>query len=101
MALRYSEVEQEESEEYFLLSLPARLTRDTSDDLLDPTRGTRLSVLGAPTYDMRDGKMAFFRAEASAAGYWRLLRRPPLVLAWRVAQASVLARPVAQASVLA
>lgn len=90
VSIRYSEVEQEEREEFLLWALPARLLRDTSNDLLDPTRGTRLSFLGAPTYDLRRGEMAFFRAQASAAGYWRLLRQPLLVLAWRLAAGSLL-----------
>ncbi|HOW97690.1 MAG TPA: autotransporter assembly complex family protein [Kiritimatiellia bacterium] len=90
LSLRYSEVEQEEREDYFLWALPARLIRDTSNDLLDPTRGTRLSFLGAPTYDLLNGEMAFFRAQVSAAGYWRLARQPLLVLAWRFAAGSLL-----------
>lgn len=89
LALRYSEVEQEEREEFFLWSLPARLLRDTSDDLLDPTRGTRWTVLGEPTYDLLNGGMAFFRVQLTAAGYWRFSRRPLLVLAGRATAGSL------------
>ncbi|MBP7831158.1 MAG: BamA/TamA family outer membrane protein [Kiritimatiellae bacterium] len=90
LALRYSEVEQEEREEFFLWSLPARLLRDTSDDLLDPTRGARWTLLGEPTYDLLNGGMAFFRVRLTASKYWSFSKRPLLVLAARTAAGSLI-----------
>ncbi|MBU1693606.1 MAG: autotransporter assembly complex protein TamA [Verrucomicrobia bacterium] len=90
LAFRLSEVKQEEKEEFFLLSVPVRLLRDTSNDLLDPTRGTRWTLLGSPSYDLLNHDMAFLRVQATAAGYWRIAKRPLLVLAGRLAAGSLL-----------
>ena len=56
-------------EDYRLLSLPLTLTRDTSDDPLDPRRGTRLALRAAPTRELSDGGPGFTLVRAVGSAY--------------------------------
>ncbi len=66
---------------YLLFSTPMELRRDSSNDLLDPSRGNRLDVTDQPFFRMFGSSASFNRAEIYDAQYFQLLDRPRLVLA--------------------
>jgi translocation and assembly module TamA len=83
--------EEDEPEEVFgLVSLPGRLDWDFSDDILNPTRGGRLSLNAAPFLDTLGPGRNFFRSRLTASRYLRLLEEPGLVLALRGSVGSTL-----------
>lgn len=86
LAFKSSRVVQLEDEESFkLLSLPLHFDWDKSNDLLDPTRGGRLSVQLAPYYDTAKTNLAFVKGLVATSRYLELLTKPSLVLAGRLA----------------
>jgi len=77
LGARMSRVEDfQDTEEYILLYVPLRLDRDRSDNMLDPRRGTRLSLGLAPYWDPEDGELFFLKSRAAITRYHPLLRRP-------------------------
>ena len=81
---RYVSVREDRDEERFgLLYLPVHLDVDRSDDVLDPRRGWRLSLGGAPYRDMIDSEVAFLKTRASVTQYQRVIRRPEIGWAGR------------------
>jgi translocation and assembly module TamA len=90
LAFKASEVEQLGAEERFnLLSLPLRFNWDTSNDLLDPTRGGRLALRLAPFHDMIEDDIDFVRGYMEYSRYVQIKKRPSLVLAGRGALGSI------------
>ena len=84
LAFRVSQIDQLDQEESFgLLSVPIRFKRDTSEHLLDPTRGGRLSLQVAPYYDTFSGDLGFVKGYASLSRYVTILKKPSLLLAGR------------------
>lgn len=72
-----AEITQDEGpQDYRLIFLPLRLSYDTTDDPLDPTRGLRLVTEATPARVV-DGP-GFVRGRAAASGYWQ-----PAVDAWQ------------------
>ncbi|QPQ54002.1 BamA/TamA family outer membrane protein [Allosphingosinicella flava] len=61
--------EQERSRTFFIGALPAGLAYDGSDDLLDPTRGFRLSGRLSPEISLQDGAFGYARAQIDASFY--------------------------------
>ncbi|WP_417593041.1 autotransporter assembly complex protein TamA [Parasphingorhabdus sp.] len=57
-------------ETYFIASLPGLVTFDTSDDLLDPTRGFRLSARVAPEASLQDGSFFYVRSQVDGSAYF-------------------------------
>lgn len=55
-----------------LVSLPTFIRRDTSDNLLNPTRGYRTTVTVAPYLGAGDGALGFLKLRVDQTGYWRL-----------------------------
>ncbi len=57
--------------DYQLFGVPATLRHDSSDDLLDPTRGARLTLKGTPYFGTSDAKpTTFTKLEATGATYF-------------------------------
>ncbi len=90
VAYRYGDVRQEGQRDTFaLLSLPARLTWDFSDDLLDPTRGGRLQLFGSPYFDTMGNDTRFVKSQVVHTRYLPVLDEHRLVLALRAAAGSI------------
>jgi len=90
LAFKLSEVEQLEEEEKFrLLYLPSYLEWDSSDRLLDPTSGGRLTLLVAPYLDMRNVEFGFLKTQMSATRYVPVSRTPGVILAGRLGLGSL------------
>jgi translocation and assembly module TamA len=84
---KVTQLGQEES--YSLLSLPLYLERDTSDDLLDPSRGGRLALRLSPFYDVSGESADFARGYGRYRHYFQLLKAPSLALAASVTLGSI------------
>lgn len=69
---RESVTAQDETNSYTLASLPTFVRRDTSDNLLNPTRGYRTTVTATPYVGVEDGALGFLRLRVDQTGYWRL-----------------------------
>jgi translocation and assembly module TamA len=54
---------------FFIAALPASLGYDGSDDLLDPTRGFRLSARVSPEISAKQGRATYARAQFDASLY--------------------------------
>jgi translocation and assembly module TamA len=83
-------VEQEGSEDVLgsldetLVSVPLSATWDTSDDLLDPTRGVRLRGSLSPFLSVLGSDVTMVSSQVSAAGYTALDEDATTVLAGRL-----------------
>lgn len=69
--------------DFALVSLRSYLNWDTTDNLLDPTRGGRLEVQLAPFVDTLDSGVSFFKGKTSYSRYFQVSERPNLILAGR------------------
>lgn len=72
---------------FFIGALPTRLSYDGSDDLLDPTRGFRLSGRLSPEISFQSGTFGYARAQIDASGYWPVGDRA--VIAGRIRLGSI------------
>jgi translocation and assembly module TamA len=79
----------DKSETYGLLSLPARFDWDRSDDLLDPSSGGRLRVDNEPFVDVIGNGLLFNKARLDYSHYLEVLSEPQVVLAGRTAVGSI------------
>ena len=78
---------------YFIGSLFGRATIDTSDSLLDPTRGYRLSGFLAPEISQTQGQtFTYLRTQVDASHYQRLNER--IVFAGRLRGATIQGAPL-------
>ena len=78
---------------YFIAALPLHAQRDTSDDLLDPTRGWRLSGRLSPELSGTGGvRSVYLRSQVDAAFYRQI--GESVVLAGRTRLASIPGAPV-------
>lgn len=66
----------------FLVSLPLQARWSSADDLLDPTRGLRLSLLAAPHGGEADGAVAFTRWTAEGAAYQPVVSERVIAAGW-------------------
>jgi len=57
-------------ETYFIGSLPGLVTFDASDDLLDPTRGFRLTARVAPEASLQNGSFFYVRSQFDGSAYF-------------------------------
>jgi translocation and assembly module TamA len=90
LGLKRAEVTQLGKEEsHSLLSLPLYLERDTSNDLLDPSRGGRLAFRVTPFYDASGDGDDFAKGYGRYRHYFSLCQRPYLVLATSVTLGSI------------
>ena len=74
--------------ETITVALPLEYVRDTRDSKLNPTSGTRLSLLVEPTYEINGGA-TFVKLRAEASAYRALDADKRFVLAGRVAAGSI------------
>ena len=82
LGFKSSEVEQlDEVNSFSLLSMPLYLDLDMSDDLLDPTRGGRLSVKLVPYYEPSDESLFYNKVLVSYRHYLKLTDKPLSILA--------------------
>lgn len=72
---------------FFIGALPGLLAYDGSDNLLDPTRGFRLSGRLSPEVSLQDGVFGYARVQIDASAYRRVSDR--VVLAGRVRLGSI------------
>ncbi|MEJ2724656.1 MAG: POTRA domain-containing protein, partial [Deltaproteobacteria bacterium] len=84
---KVTQLGQEES--YSFLFLPIYLERDTSNDLLDPSRGGRLGLRLIPHCDVSGEGTDFAACYGRYRHYIQILRDPYLVLAARVTLGSI------------
>jgi translocation and assembly module TamA len=79
---------------FFVAALPGFAQIDTSDDLLDPTRGFRLGLRASPEISRTEGVESFYlRGQLDASYYLRASDR--IVLAARTRVASIPGAPLA------
>jgi len=55
---------------YYVLALPGQVTFDSSNSLLDPTRGFRLSAMISPESSLGSGAQVYARAVFEGTGYY-------------------------------
>jgi translocation and assembly module TamA len=60
------------TQNYTLAGVPAYIHRDDTDDLLNPTRGTRLGFSATPFVALDGNSPDYFQAKLSASGYQSL-----------------------------
>lgn len=85
VAFRALEVEQDgDTDSFGLLSLPASYTWDHSNNVLDPSKGGRLTIQNEPFVDVFGNDVAFNKSSIAYTRYLRLKRQKPrLILAGR------------------
>jgi translocation and assembly module TamA len=85
VAYRYATIKEEDEEEetFGLLSFPASIDWDFSNDLLDPSEGGRIKLFGAPYFDTLGTGTRFFKTQLTHSRYFPLLDERRLVLALR------------------
>lgn len=85
VAYRYAQIkEKDEDEETFgLVSFPASIDWDFSNDLLDPSTGGRVKLFGAPYFDTLGTGTRFYKTQLTHSRYFSLLDERRLVLALR------------------
>ena len=89
-ANEYSILDDDEGERTFLLfGLPATARRNTSDNLLNPSRGTRLGLSVTPWFGTIEENLAFISATASGAAYYALDHDARFILAGRAKIGSI------------
>jgi translocation and assembly module TamA len=69
------------SRRFNLVSLPVGTTYDTTDDLLDPSRGIRTNFTFSPFLSPLGSDLTFYRAFFSQTGYLQLSQEPRAILA--------------------
>src|SRR5207237_2338034 len=67
--------------DYTLAGLPAFVRRADTDDLLNPTRGTRLGLTATPYTSLSGSSLTFLNAKLTASGYQKLGPTDRFVLA--------------------
>ncbi len=85
VAFRALTVKQDgDTEEFGLLSLPTSYSWDHSNNVLDPSKGGRLSIQNEPFVDVFGNDVAFNKTSVAYARYVRLKKaKPRLILAAR------------------
>ena len=78
----FSNPAMKETRTFLIAALPVSLGYDGSDDLLDPTRGFRLSGRISPEISARGGSFTYARSQIDASGYQPV--SPNVVAAGRV-----------------
>jgi translocation and assembly module TamA len=83
-SLEYSILDDNVEENTFaLVGFPLSVARDDTDDVLNPTRGTRLNLTTTPYYGVLADNPSFLVNEVSGSGYFSLFENDRLVLAAR------------------
>ena len=80
---------------YFVAALPLYAQLDTSDDLLNPSEGFRVSVRASPEVSRTQGMQSFYVRNQIDASYYRQIGDDGPILAGRVALGSITGAPLA------
>ena len=80
--------------DYTLAGLPLSLTFDSTDNLLDPTRGVRLTASLAPYPEVLGSDPGIFVARASGSAYFALDEDARTVLAAQIGVGSIAGAPL-------
>lgn len=64
-----------------LFSIPLSAKRDTTDDILDPTRGGRTTLQVRPYFEINADHRQFTRVEVQQTEHFKLLSEPRVILA--------------------
>ena len=84
LASEYSVIKDDDGERTFLLfGLPGTARRDTTDDLLNPSRGTRLTLALAPWVGTLDQELTWLNGSTSGSAYYAVDQEARFVLAGR------------------
>lgn len=84
-----------EDDTTYLIGLPTFADLDRSNDQLNPTRGFRLRLAGAPYTGLNDGDVAYFgRVSMGGSFYQPVIGDNTLVLAMRARVATVLSQAI-------
>ncbi len=84
VSTQYSVIKEDGEETTTLLfGLPLTATRDDTDSILDPTRGSRLAFTLTPYYGTLDRELTFVSATAGGSAYYSLDDESRYVLAGR------------------
>lgn len=75
--------------DYSLVSLPLGARYDTTDSLLDPTRGYRANLVAAPTLSLGDASSTFVRLRGTGSTYFDLWGDKGSVIALRAGLGSL------------
>ncbi len=78
------------NDKFRLLSLPAELVVDRRDNMFDPTQGTRIVLAAEPFQDTADTDTRFLRTRYTQSAYFKLQRRPRLILALRAVAGTII-----------
>jgi translocation and assembly module TamA len=78
-----------DTQDFLLIGPTAGIKRDTTNDLLDPTRGSRLSFAATALPTWLGSSQDVFSTQSSGSGYLNLLGKGDLVLAGRLALSNV------------
>ncbi len=90
VSLEYSRIDDDEGDRQFLLlGLPLSIWRDSSDDLLNPTEGSRLTFSVAPYGSTIDETGVFVINEIQASAYYAPFDSDRVVLAGRARVGSI------------
>ncbi len=90
-SLDYSVLTDNDGERTYLIGgFPLSLTRDTTDNTLDPTEGTRLSLGLIPSIGTIEREIVFLTQEIGGSGYLSLTDADRIILAGRFRLASLL-----------
>ncbi|HSV28159.1 MAG TPA: autotransporter assembly complex family protein [Candidatus Omnitrophota bacterium] len=77
---RTFEEENEQTTDFTLVSVPLEVRHDSTDDLLDPTRGNRMRALVRPFFEP-PGTSGFTQFDLSDSHYWQVLAEPRVIAA--------------------
>ena len=84
LAPEYSNVDDDDGKrQFFIVGLPATASRDASDDLLNPTEGTRLNLALTPYYGTGDDELTFLTGVVAGSAYHSVDEESRFVLAGR------------------
>jgi translocation and assembly module TamA len=84
LASEYLVIDDDDGERTFLLfGLPATARRDTTDDLLNPSKGTRLTLSLAPWVGTLDQGLTWLNGSTSGSAYYAIDEEARFVLAGR------------------
>jgi len=75
--------------DFFLVGLPLSLKRDTTDNLLDPTTGTRAALTSTPFLSALGSDLTFFTNRLAGSAYQKLDKAGRVVLAGRAGLGSI------------
>jgi len=79
-----------ESEQFITLSFPNSLNIDTTDDILDPSKGYAVDILAEPVLSTTDPTNSYLITKVQGRAYWEAIEEKRLILAIRGGIGSIL-----------